>query len=268
MAPAEHYEQGQLTEAIQAATEQVKGRPTDTSARGFLAQMLCFAGDLERADAQLETIGHQRTEAALGVALIRQLIRAEQARQQFYSDGRLPEFLEDPPPYLRLHLEAAISTREGNHAQAAELLAQAEQQRPKAGGVCDEQPFEDVRDIDDQTASFLETLTSNGKYYWIPFGRIESIEFHSPEKPLDLLWRRVSMIVRSGPDGEVFLPALYAGSHAEEDDQLRLGRATDWRDGEEAPVRGIGQRLLLVGDRDRPLLEINQLTINQSDVAN
>jgi type VI secretion system protein ImpE len=69
------------------------------------------------------------------------------------------------------------------------------------------------------------------------------------------------MVVRGGPDGEVFLPALYAGAHAEADDRLRLGRATDWRAAPGEPVRGVGQRTFLVGDEARAILELNELTI-------
>jgi type VI secretion system protein ImpE len=70
------------------------------------------------------------------------------------------------------------------------------------------------------------------------------------------------MVVRNGPDGEVFLPALYAGSHADADDQIRLGRATQWRGDAGAPIRGVGQRVFLIGNEDRPILELESLTIN------
>ena len=33
---------------IAAATDEVRQRPTDLSARGFLCELLCFAGELER----------------------------------------------------------------------------------------------------------------------------------------------------------------------------------------------------------------------------
>ena len=264
---ADLFQAGQLDEAIQAATDAVKRNPTDSSTRGLLVQLLCFAGDLERADSQLNTIGVQKAEAMLGVALIRQLIRAEQARQQFYSEGRVPEFLAEPSPYLSLHLQASICIRDGNHAEAVDLLTQAEEQRPRVTGVCNGDAFDGMRDLDDFTSCFLETLTSNGKYYWVPIDRIERIEFHPPEKPVDLLWRRCRMIVRQGPDGEVFLPTLYAGTHSQTDNALRLGRATDWCNAEGEPVRGVGQRVLLFGDADRPIMELNEVEINEADVT-
>ena len=107
----------------------------------------------------------------------------------------------------------------------------------------------------------MMVLTSTGKYYWIPMERVELIEFRPPERPRDLLWRRSHMVVRGGPDGEVFLPGLYFGSHADEDDRVRLGRYTDWRGGDGTPTRGIGQRVFLVGDSDQAILELQNISI-------
>lgn len=149
--------------------------------------------------------------------------------------------------------------REGKEAEAAELLTAAEELRPKPRLTCDGQPVEDMRDLDDFTASFFEVLTSTGKYYWIPIEKVEQMELHPPERPRDLLWRRVHMVVAGGPDGEVFLPTLYVGSHEDPDDQIRLGRATSWREQDTGPVRGVGQRMYLVGEETRSMMEIGQL---------
>jgi len=194
--------------------------------------------------------------------MFRHLIRAEQARQQFYTEGRLPELLGAPPPALKLLLEASLRLREGQSTEAAGLLAQAEEERPRVTGTCDGAAFDDLRDLDDRTASVLEVLTSTGKYYWVPMERVELIEFRPPVRPRDLLWRRARMIVRDGPDGEVFLPTLYPGSQEEPDERFRLGRATEWRGGDGAPTRGIGQRTLLVGEEARPILEIKEITVS------
>jgi type VI secretion system protein ImpE len=256
----EHYQAGRLGEALAALRNEVKHAPTDQSRRGLLCELLCFAGELDRADIQLDTLAEQDPQAVVTIALFRQLLRAEQARQQFYSEGRLPEFLDKPADHLKLYLEASIRVREGQPAEAARLLEEAEAQRPKAAGVCDGRSFTDFRDLDDLTAPVFEVLTSNGKYYWVPMGRVELIEFREPVRPRDLLWRRAHMVVRDGPDGEVFLPALYAGSHAETDDALRLGRATDWAGGDGTPVRGKGQRTFLVGEESVAIMDLKELT--------
>jgi len=90
--------------------------------------------------------------------------------------------------------------------------------------------------------------------------RVESMEFRAPTRPRDLLWRRVHMVVQGGPDGEVFIPSLYAGTHQDEDDRVRLGRATDWRGGQDSPVRGIGQRTFLVGNEDKTILSMREIS--------
>src|SRR6516162_6927788 len=100
----EHYREGRLQDAITAATDDVRQHPTDSGRRTFLCELLCLAGDLERADRQLDTLGHQEPEIMVGVSLFRLLVRAEQARQQFYTEGRLPELLGAPPPSLKLLL--------------------------------------------------------------------------------------------------------------------------------------------------------------------
>jgi type VI secretion system protein ImpE len=260
MNASEHYKAGRLQAAIDAAIEDVKKAPTNPAPRGLLAELLCYTGEWERADKQLDALGHQDPAVMVGVALVRQLIRAAQARDDFYASGRVPEFLDPPPPVVKMHLEASILLREGKNAEAAKLLDEAETQRPHVSGTCNGQPFADLRDTDDLTSCIFEVLTSTGKYYWIPMERVETIEFRAPARPRDLLWRPARMVVRDGPDGEVYLPTLYAGAHAEKDDQFRLGRATDWREG--PPVRGVGQRTFLVGDAGMAILEMQTLAIN------
>src|SRR5262245_16784410 len=81
MTPGELFQAGKLTEAVQVALDAVKKNPTDTDRRGQLIELLCFSGDIERADKQLETIGQQDPRAQMGVSMLRQLVRAENARQ-------------------------------------------------------------------------------------------------------------------------------------------------------------------------------------------
>ncbi|MDD4268209.1 MAG: type VI secretion system accessory protein TagJ [Pirellulales bacterium] len=267
MNPSELFQAGRLGEAIAAATDQVKRSPADGGRRGLLAELLCFAGALEKADRQLDALSELDPQSALGVAMFRQLIRAEQARLQFCTEGRVPELLDKPDERVELHLAASIRIREGQQGEAAALLAQAEQLRPRSRGVSESRPFDDIRDLDDLTASFFEVYTTNGKYYWIPMERVERIEFRPPVRPRDLLWRRAHMAVAGGPDGEVYLPALYVGTHAAAEDQLRLGRSTDWRQPGEGPVRGVGQKMFLLGEETRGILAINELCFSTPAVA-
>jgi len=257
------YRAGRLKEAIAAALEEVRNHPTDSGRRLFLSELLCFSGDLERADNQLDALGHGDPQIMPWVLTFRQLIRAEQWRRDFHASGRLPEFLTQPEGAVKLLLEASIRIRDGALEEAGRLLAEAEESRPRVSGTRDGHAFEDFRDLDDRTGGILEVLTSGGSYYWIPIDRVESMEFHEPARARDLFWRRCHMIVSDGPDGEVYLPAIYAQAEEEADESLRLGRQTEWRGGDGAPVRGVGQRTFLVGDEAVPILELKQVTFEQ-----
>ncbi|MFT5322564.1 MAG: type VI secretion system protein ImpE [Planctomycetaceae bacterium] len=260
MTSHEAFQAGRLTEAIELATDTVRNSPTDTDARSFLAVLLCFAGEWERADKQLDSVKLQSTELAIGISLVRQLIRAEQARDDFFNVGRVPEVTNEPSEHLQLTLRASVEQREGKLAEAAVLIASAEEKRPTVTGAHGEQEFSGIRDLDDLLAGVCEVLTSNGKYYLVPFDQIVLLEFKPPEKPLDLLWRQARMIVDDGPDGEVYIPVLYHSSSVSGDEQLRMGRATDWVGDDSGPVRGVGQRELLLGDDTHSLLALGTIT--------
>ena len=165
MNASELFAAGELTAALAVLTERVKGHPTDQASRGFLAMLLCVSGELERADKQLEVLSNQDPEAIPALAMLRQVLRAELARREFYTQGRLPEFLGVPTQVLEKHLEASILLREGEGGEAAQRLAEAEAERPHQSGICNDTRFDDFRDLDDLCACYFEVLTTTGKYY-------------------------------------------------------------------------------------------------------
>ncbi|QDU62424.1 ImpE protein [Planctomycetes bacterium Pan216] len=263
MTAKEAFEAGNLTGAIDACGQEVKANPTDSGKRAFLCELLAFAGNLERADKNLEALANVDPETMVAVMLFRHLIRAAQSREQFHTEGRLPEFLTEPGPLVQAYLRASILVREGEFTQAGELLEEQSESFPVIRGTCDGEPFEGLRDLDDLCAPILEVLTSTGKYYWVPLEQIEELSFDPPETLRDLLWRPARLNVAHGPDGVVYIPAIYPGTRNNEDDRLKLGRATDWTNREGGLVQGVGQRSFLVGDKDVPILELKELTIGE-----
>lgn len=262
MDPGELFRQGRLADGITLLNEEVRKHPTDADRRSLLAVLLCFSGNLERADRQLSALATQDPEASMGVALMRQLVRAEEWRQQFHKEGRVPEFLRKPGERAALHLRASVLERDGDLAEAAQLIDQAEEGRPPLEGESGGERFDDFRDLDDLTASFLEVLTSTGKFYWVPMEDIIDLQFHEPRIPRDLLWRRCTMRVHDGPQGDVYIPTVYAPASEEMDEELLLGRATDWVGGDGRPVRGRGLRTFLVDEGARTILELGELSFS------
>ncbi len=235
------FRAGRLTDAVAAANGAVRAKPSDISRRLLLAELLLFSGDLQRADVILDACGDLDPGLAVIVAEFRQLVRAETARRQLFTDGRLPEFLGGIEAGQQAALGALVALREGNAAEASRLAAEAEAVRPHPAGETSGRAFDDLRDADDLLAGAFEVLTTTGKYFWVPIERVGVLEFHPPRRPRDLFWRRASMQVTDGPDGDVYLPAIYVNAPFDPapTETQRLGRETDWAQaGEGGPMRG------------------------------
>jgi type VI secretion system protein ImpE len=223
-----------------------------------LFELLCFAGDYQRADRQLEIIGHQSAKTEIGVQAYRNILAAEKARQRLFSEGLRPHFLLSPPSYTHYHLEAINRLRENRPSEARVLLEESANGRPSCGGRVDGQPFADLQDSDSLLAPFLEVIVHDN-YTWLPFAQLKRLQVTPPKRLRDLLWAQATLETVNGPAGEVFIPVLYAGSSAHADDQIRLGRKTDWQPLGEGLSQGVGQRLLLVDDEERAILEVRDL---------
>ncbi len=260
--------EGQLNRALEQLATEMKSQPQNIDLRYLLAELLCVSGEFERADKQLDIIMTQDPGSAVGVALFRQLIRAEQSRQDFFKSGGIPEFLGKPSVALEARLKACVLNREGETGETVRVLEEVNAVRKPLVGTCNNQHFDDFRDLDDLTSDVLEVLTSTGKYYWVPLSTVSNIEFHKPQKQRDLLWRRAHIEVTQGPDGEVFIPCIYPVSDKADtnvNEAALLGRSTDWSGDSEGPVRGIGQRSFLVDDDVLGIMEINSLSFETSD---
>jgi type VI secretion system protein ImpE len=225
----ELYQAGRLTEAIEALTAEVRSNPTDGQRRTFLFELLCFAGAFDRAGKQLDVLGQAGQEAAMGMLLYRAALHAEQIRQEMFATNQLPFSTRDPAPVT---------------------------------GTLNGSPFTSLEDGDPRIGARLEVFAA-GEYLWLPFEHIASIRIDPPKRLRDLVW--TPAIVRPGPGfkggelGEVLLPVLGPGTWKHEDEEVRLGRVTEWLelpDGRAAPV---GQKLLQVDHEEFPLLEVREL---------
>jgi type VI secretion system protein ImpE len=254
----ELFDAGHLQLAVEELTRQVKANPSDMQRRIFLFELLCFGGEWDRAEKQLDVIGHQSAQAEIGVQAYRNNIKAERDRQRLFSKGLQPYFLAEPPAYVDWHLNAINRLREGHLAEARELLDRAEEERPAFAGSLNGRAFQDFRDYNDWVGPVLELIVKD-QYTWLPFEQIKTIEIPAPKRLRDLLWIPARIESTDSTVGEVFIPALYAGSAEHQNEQIKLGRATDWQEIGEGLYQAAGLRLFLVDEEDKAVLEVRSI---------
>jgi type VI secretion system protein ImpE len=227
------YRAGQLHAAIEALGVELKKQPLDTKRRTFLFELLCFAGEYDRAEKHLNVLSDSSSEAAAGALLYRSALHAERERQGMFERGALPLGSSHPSP----------------------------------AGELNGEKFAGVADADPRIGAHLETFIA-GSYTWIPFAYIESIESEAPKRLRDLLW--LPAVLHTTADfrlqdlGEVLLPVIAPLSWKDSDDAVRLGRTTEWRDDPEYGQIPVGQKLLLCGEEEQPFLEVRKLTFDHA----
>jgi len=257
---------GNLGGAVTSALDFVKTNPTNSSARTFLFELSCFSGDWDRAEKQLDVIGHQDVNAMVGSLMFRQNFKAERDRMKYFSDGVKPEFMTQSYPYVDDLLTANNRAREGNVVEARGLLDKVEEERPAFPCTVNGEEFSDFRDYNDLTMCVFEVIHKD-LYIWLPFEQIVKIEFTKPGSLRDLYWLQGQVELKNGSNGEVFFPTLYSGTWKSENDQVRLGRMTDWRDLGDDLFVGEGTKLFWMDGKDKSILDIEIIEFKTDNAA-
>ncbi len=242
MTAQELFQAGRLGDAVQAMTAEVKANPSDVERRYRLFAFVCFAGDLERADRQLDALGAQDAKLEMSARVYRNLLASEMRRRQAFESTDDPMLPPGAPDHAVKRKEALAAIRAKDSVAAARLLEAAAEASPDLAGTADGRRFSSLRDADELLASVLEVY-AGGRYLWLPFEQIRSLTLSAPRHVLDLLWASATLEDVDGTNASIHIPALYPGSFASGVDAIRMGRATDWSAGD-GVQRGSGQRIL------------------------
>lgn len=254
----EQLDAGNLSEAVSMALAAVKSKPADVTARTFLFELSCFSGDWERAEKQLDVIGQQDVNAMIGAQIYKQNFSAERDRIRYFHDGLMPECLMIPPKYVEKLLVANNYVREGNIADARKVLDEVEEERPAFECAVNGEKVSDFRDYNDLTMCVFEVIVKES-YTWLPFEHVKKIEFFPPKTLRDLYWIQGEVEMVNGTSGEMFFPALYPETFKSENDQIRLGRMTDWRDLGEDLFVGEGMRMFWFDGEHKSILDLKEI---------
>ena len=264
MSAEEFFRSGRLEQATAAQSEAVRARPLDQDARWWLFVLLVFAGELERAEKQLDVLSKQDEGALRGGLVYRGLLASELERRRVFDGASSPVLPPDAPEYARLRVEALRALARGDDDAAAASVAAAVEVTPQVTGSVNGRPVGGLCDYDDRLGGVLEVF-AGGRYLWLPLDFVERLEVAPPQTAIDALWRAAELTDREGETAQVFLPSLYPGTHTEADEALRLGRATQWREQGTLQI-GTGQRVLL-GDCAGELEEFPMLSLQRFELG-
>lgn len=231
------FDAGKLQAAIEALGGELRENPADAQRRTFLFELLCFAGNYDRAEKQLDVLSSSGPEAGMGALLYRSALHAERLRAEMFHNRTFP--LDTSPA-------AGIS------------------------GTLNGKEFSSLEDGDPRIGARLEVFAA-GQYVWIPWQHVASLKLEAPKRLRDLLWTpavlRTSEDFRGQELGEILLPSLAPLSPESAEDEIRLGRATDWIDLPDGGFAPVGQKMLLIDGEPVPLLSIRELEIHQAEKA-
>ena len=237
MGALELFKAGKLEAAISALNSQLRDNPAGERNRTFLFELLCFSGDYDRAEKQLGILEREgKRESALGTLLYRSAIQAERTRQEMFERKTYPH------PILN-----GVA--------------------PHARGSFNGKEFLTISDADPRIGGKLEVYAA-GDYLWIAFDNIVSLHVQAPTRLRDLLWMPAMLKtggnIRSRDLGEVMIPVIAPLSWQHPDEQVRLGRISEWCEDETGAVAPYGMKSILVDGEEIAITELRELEIDSA----
>ena len=244
---------GDLQGCLQKLQDQLRANPSDVPGRIFLFQVMSVLGEWKRALNQLNVLIDLAPETEPMVHTYRELLRCEAFRQEVFHGKRVPPIFGDPANWIAEMVQALSLTAKGDAVAAKALRDRALEAAPASPGVIDDAPFAWIADSDGRLGPVLEAVI-NGRYFWIPFDRINQIAIEAPEDLRDLVWMPASFVWLNGGQTVGFIPTRYPGSEASAETEIKLARKTNWQD-RDGLTSASGQRVLATDNDDYPLMD-------------
>ena len=253
--------EGKLAEARSSLVAAVKTHPGDTASRTLLFQVLLFSGEWDKAQRHLEMLAAGDVQMAAGIALYENLLKCEQERVEVALGKTMPSFLPATPTYFEDYHKACQQLQSNLDGKGQEAFEAMAAQIPQVTGTVNGAAFSGMRNTDDVLAFALEVF-AHDRYVWVPFETIREIIVTPPQTFLDLMWISASITTWSGLSINGYLLVLYPNSWKHDNEQVRMGRMTDWFTPSGSCVRGAGQQVFVFGDQAFSLLDLREIQCN------
>lgn len=250
---------GDLEGARASLIETVKHAPNDQSARMFLWQLMALSGEWDKAINQLRALAQMSAEAQMLATVYHGVIKAERQRLDAYAGEAPFKVLVSSSPWIDTLAESLAAAAKGDAETADRLRDEAFDAAGDTPGSIKDYKFAWIADIDSRLGPCFEAVVS-GEWGLVPFEAVTRIKTEGPRDLRDIIWLPVELALRSGQSAAALLPARYPGTESASN-LLKLGRATEWRDGPggEQPV---GQRIWTTDtDLEIGILDFNELLL-------
>jgi type VI secretion system protein ImpE len=217
------------------------------------------------------------------VQTYQETLNCEALRARIFAGERSPLIFGEPEPWLAMMIEALRLSAQQKHNEAEQLRGEALESAPASAGsvnlepkstpeatgeVADPAPppgdaFQWIADADSRLGPLLEAIV-NGRYYWIPFHRIRSVQLEKPTDLRDVVWMPANFEWANGGQAVGMIPTRYAGSESHTDDLIKMARKTAWVNPSAETFLGLGQRMLATDASEYPLMDVREIRIQST----
>jgi len=264
MEAKELLQNGQLNQALTALENEVRADPTNAKLRVFLFQLLSVLGDWERALTQLNVAAELDSMNLLMAQVCRVALNCEALRAEIFAGKRSPLVFGEPAEWIGLLVQANQMISEEKYEASKKLRERAFDAATAVAGSIDGQRFEWISDADSRLGPILEAII-DGKYYWVPFTALHQIQIDPPADLRDVVWLPAHFTWINGGQTTGLIPTRYPNSETSKDSAILLARKTEWIEQPGDLYLGLGQRMLATNKDEFPLLQIQQIVLDQSE---
>jgi type VI secretion system protein ImpE len=259
-APVEQLRQGDPSGALKSLQNLVRSNPADAKLRIFTFQLLCVLGEWDRALNQLNVIRDLDGTAIPMVQTYHEAIACERLREQVFAGTKTPLLFGEPDAWLALLIEALLREGRGDAEGGKVLRAQAFEAAPATSGILDGAAFQWIADGDSRLGPVLEAIV-NGRYYWVPFARLQHLRFEAPADLRDSVWMPAYLEFVNGGEVAALIPTRYPGSASAEDGLIKLSRKTAWTEAAPDVWHGLGQRVFNTDAAEFALMDVREIRL-------